>query len=254
MPHEALVAWILSCLLLGLRFAPTFAFAPPFSLLQMPGLFRPLFGIGLAICLVAAYPAQTKLADVSLYGIVVAAMRELMLGSMFVLALNLAFGALYLAGRTIDIQAGYGFALLIDPKSQAQTPMVGMLFALAAGAVFFAMDGHLNLLRLFGASLEAIPLGGWHMPGSIAKVTSFAGMIFLVGLGVGATTMLVLFLIDTVIALMSRTVPQMNVMVLGFQVKTVVLFLTLPICFGGAGALFVRIMTLTFENLPRMLW
>jgi flagellar biosynthetic protein FliR len=254
MPYDALAPWMLSCLLLGLRFAPTFALAPPFSLLQMPSLFRPLFGFGLAVCLVAAYPEQTRLVDMSFYGVVTAAAREMMLGTMFVLAFHLTFGALYLAGRTIDIQAGYGFALLIDPKSQAQTPMVGMLFALAAGSVFFAMDGHLSLLRLFAASLEAVPLGSWHMPGSIAKVTEFTALVFLIGSGVGGAAMLALFLIDIVIALLSRTVPQMNVMVLGFQVKTLILYLILPMSFGIAGALFARLMALTLESLPRMLW
>jgi flagellar biosynthetic protein FliR len=72
-------------------------------------------------------------------------------------------------------------------------------------------------------------------------------------MGVAAASILALFLVDMVIALLSRTVPQMNVLVLGFQVKSLVLFLVLPLSFGMAGALFLRLMTLTLEALPRII-
>jgi flagellar biosynthetic protein FliR len=253
MPGEELTSWMVSCLLLGLRIAPVFAFAPPFSLTRMPRLFLVLLGLGLSACLVAANPQAARLADLSLYSIVTAALREAALGSMFVLAFQIVFGALYLAGRTVDLQAGLGFALLVNPTSQAQMPLVGTLFAYAAGGVFFSLGGHIDLLRLFSASLEAVPIGSWAMPSSIARVTGFTSMVFLVAMGVAAASILSLFLVDMITALLCRTVPQMNVLVLGFQVKTVVLLMVLPVSFGMAGALFMELMTFTLETLPRMI-
>jgi len=250
---SALSDWIVSCLVLGLRIAPVFAFAPPFSLIPMPRLFRLLFGLGLAVSLVSAYPAATSLANASLPTIALAAMRELMMGIVFVLAFELAFAALYVAGRTIDIQAGYGLALLIDPTSRAQTPLVGTLFAYAAGAAFFAADGQIDLLHLFGASLDAIPLGMWAMPDSIARITAFTSMAFLSAFGIAGGTILVLFLVDLTIALLSRTVPQLNVLILGFQVKTIVLPLVLSLTFGISGALLFRTMSMTLQAIPGML-
>ncbi len=250
--QTALTNWVAACMLLALRIAPVFAFAPPFNMVQLPRLFRVLFGLGLSICLVCAFPAATALSDTSLHGLVTAAARELMLGSIFVLAFQLAFGALYFAGRTIDIQAGFGIALLIDPATQTQTPLAGMLFAYAAGAVFFAFNGHIELLRLFAASLDAIPLGGWTMPQSIERLTAFIAIVFTYALGVGGATILTLFLVDVTIAVLSRTVPQMNVLILGFQVKVIVFLLVLPVSFGIAGALIVHIMATTIQNLPRL--
>lgn len=250
---DGLASWLVSCLLLGLRICPVFVFAPPFSLTRMPRLFWVLFGLGLAVCLAGAHPNAAHLSDMSEYGILMAAFREAGLGTMFVLAFQIVFGALYLAGRTIDLQAGFGFALLIDPTSQAQLPLVGTLFAFTAAAVFFSLGGHIDLLRLLGASLDAVPLGAWSMPLSIVRVAGFASIVFFVAMGTGAATVLTLFLVDMMIALLSRTVPQMNVLVLGFQVKTVVLFLILPLSFGASGILFARLMTLTLETLPRMI-
>ena len=253
MTQNVLAGWIVSCLLLGMRIAPVFVFAPPFSLVRMPRLFLLLLGVGLSVCLVSAFPAMTTLPNLSVHAIVVAAVRELLLGGMFALAFNLVYGALYFAGRVIDVQAGYGFALLIDPTSQQQTPLVGTLFAYAAGGVFFAMGGHVELVRLFAASLQAIPLGAWELPHSIARVEMFLSVVMLTSFGIAGGSILVLFLVDIVIALMSRTIPQMNVLILGFQMKTILLLIALPSSFGIAGALFLRINASLLQTLPRML-
>jgi len=253
MAQDELSRWIVSCLLLGLRIAPVFAFAPPFTLTRMPRLFQMLMGLGLSVAVVSGLRQSALVADIRLSAIILAALREMALGTMFVLAFQAVFGALYLAGRTIDVQAGYGFALLVDPKSQAPVPLVGTLFAYAAAAAFFSFGGHIDLLRLMARSLDAIPLGQWTMPVSIAPVAQFLSLVFLTAFGVAGASILTMFLLDMTIALLSRTVPQMNVLVLGFQVKSLVLFLVLPLSFGFSGAVFLHLMALTIQSLPRML-
>lgn len=91
------------------------------------------------------------------------------------------------------------------------------------------------------------------MPDSIDRLASFTAIVFLSALGVAGAVILALFLVDLVIAMMSRTIPQMNVLILGFQVKTLVLLLVLPSAFGIGGALLVRLMATTLDALPRLL-
>lgn len=91
------------------------------------------------------------------------------------------------------------------------------------------------------------------MPSSLTRLLGFMSMVFVMAIGVAAASILSLFLVDMVIALLSRTVPQMNVLVLGFQVKSIVLFLVLPLSFGMAAALFLRLMTFTLEGVPRVI-
>lgn len=249
MTDAALENWLATTIVLGMRIAPVFAFAPPFTLMRMPATFRLLFGFGLSAAFVTTHGG---LADASLSQLVPAAIRELGLGLVFVLAFQIAFGALYVAGRTLDIQAGYGLAGLIDPTSASQLPLVGSLFAYGAGAIFFALDGHLAILRLFAASVDAIPVGTWSMPHAIERLTAFLTFTFVTAFGVAGGTMVVLFLVDMSIAFLSRTVPQMNVLVLGFQVKTIVLFLALPMAFGLGGVAIARLMTMTLEAIPRL--
>lgn len=249
----SLVGWVFSSLLLSMRIAPVFAFAPPFSLTRVPALFRVLFALGVAACMVAGNPAGTAIADLSLGNLVVSAVRELALGSIIVLAFNLTFGALYFVGRTVDIQAGFGLAAVIDPTTRAQTPLVGALFAYTAGAIFFAMDGHAQLLRILAATLDALPLGAGAFPTSLDPLMRFISIVFLTAFGVAGGAILCLFLADMAITMLSRTVPQMNVLILGLQVKTLLLLLVLPATLGLSGALLARLMTILLDSLPGLL-
>ncbi len=246
-----LSTWVAACLLTGLRITPVFAFAPPFTLVRLPALFRLLFGLGLAATLVSAHlvppPNLTSLAVMAAAGA-----RELTLGLTILLAFQAAFAGLYMAGRSLDIQAGFGLALLIDPTSQSQTPFVGTLFAYAAGALFFAMDGHIEVLRFLAATYDAIPLGTFVLPHTIARFAAFMTVMFSGALGIAAGAMLALFLVDLAIAVMSRTLPQMNVLILGFQLKTIVLLATLPLSFSLAGILILRLMATMLRALPSL--
>ena len=253
MGSELPLGWVFSSLLLSLRISPVFALAPPFTFAQVPVLFRVLFGIGIAACIAASDPAAAQVSDLSPGHLVVAGVGELALGSVFVLAFQLMFAALYVAGRMLDIQAGFGLALVIDPSSQAQTPMIGTLLVYGAAAVFFGLNGHADLLRILHASLEAIPIGGWRFPGSIGPVTAFISALFLAGFGVVGGAVLCLFLADVAIAMLSRTVPQMNVLILGLQVKGLLILAVLPVTFGFAGALLTRMARITLEALPRLI-
>jgi flagellar biosynthetic protein FliR len=118
--------------------------------------------------------------------------------------------------------------------------------------VFFAIDGHLDLLRVLSASVEAIPVGMWQMPGSLDRTLAFIGAAFLAAFGFAGAAIAALFAIDLAIAMLARTVPQMNALVLGFQVKIIALLLLLPICFGLGGALLLRLVRLTIGALGEL--
>lgn len=246
---EVLVSQAIAALLLSLRIAPTLTFAQPFTLIRIPALVRVMLGIALASWLVAGHPDQTWRAAPPAGGIVAVASGELLLGLTLALCLQLAFAALLVAGRTIDIQAGYGLAVLVDPSTRAQLPLVGTVFAYAAGAVFFASEGPARLLGIWSASLRHAPLGS--ALGSLGPqvlIGTVSG-VFLLALGLAGLVLVVLFVLDLAVALMSRTLPQMNVLVLGFQVKTLATMIVLPVALALSDSLFATILETAFETM-----
>ncbi len=240
-------------LLISLRIAPMLGFAQPFTLLRVPPMVRVMLGISLAAWLVAGNPQATWRAPFWDAGLPMVAAGELFLGIALALALQLAFAALLTAGRAIDIQAGFGLAVLVDPTTRTQMPLVGTLFAYAGAAVFFALGGPHDLLAVWAASVEKVPLGTAALGGDPGPLMEYMGVVFLMAVGLAGIVLLVLFLLDLIVAFLSRTLPQMNVLLLGFQVKALATLAALPFALSFSGALFARLMRTAIETMPRLI-
>lgn len=250
---EDLTDQLVAVLLVSLRIAPLLAFAHPFTLLRVPVTVRLMLSISLAAWLVAGNPETTWRAPFWRAGLPMVVIGELFLGVTLALALQLAFAALLTAGRAIDIQAGFGLAVLVDPTTKNQLPLVGTVFAYAAAAIFFAMGGPQDILAILDASVANVPLGTASISGDPAVLMTYIAAIFLMAVGLAGMVLLVLFLLDLSIAFLSRTLPQMNVMLLGFQVKAVATLAVLPLAISMSGALFLRLMRSALEIMPLLM-
>jgi flagellar biosynthesis protein FliR len=242
---EPVTSQIGAILLAALRLGPTLAFAPPFTLVRMPAMIRAVFVVALAVAMLPVIAPRSYPMDPAT--LLIAGLRELGVGIALALALQLAFAMIAVAGRALDIQAAFGLAFLIDPKTGAQTPLIGALFTYAAAAVFFTTSAPLDLIRTFALSYEQIPMGTAGTPTEIGSLLAFLAGVSVAALGLVGLAVTVLFVIDLVVALTSRTMPQMNVLVLGFQVKAIVALLILPPTIGLAGAGIMRIIRLALE-------
>lgn len=250
--REPVVLQAVATLLATLRLAPTFAFAQPFTLVRVPAIVRVLLAIALSGWIVSAGPAAAWAGGYETHGLAVAAAGELLLGIGLALTLQFAFAALLTVGRSIDIQIGFGLAALVDPATRNSLPLLGTVLVYAAAAIFFLGDGPVELLALWSASFQAVPLGSGVMPDPEPLLAAVSAA-FLVAMGIGGAVVLALFLIDLAIAFMSRTLPQMNVLVLGFQVKTLAALMLLPAAIGLSGGLFVKLVRIALDAGPQML-
>ena len=250
---DALSTQAIATLLVALRIAPALAFGPPFTLVRIPATIRMMLAVSLAAWLVAGHPQQTWQSDFRTTGLIVVAAGELFIGVALALALQLAFAALLTAGRAVDIQAGYGLAMLIDPATRAQVPLTGTLFAYAAAAIFFATDGPADLLAVWAASVQQVPLGQVVIGDDISVLTAYLSAVFVMAFGAAGLLMLVLFLIDLAIAFMARTMPQMNVLILGFQVKTLATLIVLPMALALSAGLFLRMLRTALETANQLI-
>lgn len=250
---EQLSAQLTAVLLVSLRIAPVFGFAPPFTLLRVPALVRLLMSIGIAVWLVGTWPQFTLDRVTPTSNLISLAVGELVIGGCITLALQLVFAAILWAGQALDIQAGFGLAMVADPTTQAQMPLAGTVFAYAGAAIFFATGAQYDLLALWADGLALMPLGHSSVTPDMSALGVFLSSLFAISLGLVAVVMLVLFLLDMAITFMSRTLPQMNVLLLGFQVKSMAMLLSLPIAIALSAGLFLRMIRLALASAPNLL-
>lgn len=237
---------LVAILFLSLRIAPAFAYGQPFTLIRVPMLVRLLLSIGLAMGLVGTVPAAAASIDLRAGPLIQYAASELMLGMLLALALQLAFAAILTAGRVIDIQSGYGLAILVDPATRTQMPLIGTVLAYLGGVLFFASEGPRQLLAILALSIERVPIGSASLVDP-APIVAYLSALFLLALGLVGVVMLVLFVLDIAVAYMSRTLPQMNVLLFGFQVKAIAAIAVLPVAVALSASIYLKLFRLALD-------
>jgi flagellar biosynthetic protein FliR len=129
------------------------------------------------------------------------------------------FAAFLLGGRIVDFQMGFGVAGLIDPATRTQAPLIGTILNLIAIMVFYTLDGHHYLLRGLAFSVEKIPPGAWLGDFDLAVVIAHFGAMFSFAIAIVAPVIFSILLLDVGLAVMARTMPQMNVFIVSLPLK-----------------------------------
>lgn len=245
--------WIVAVVLLTVRLMPAFTLANPFAMLNAPKAVRAAVVLALAASLAPLASISPELSRFELGPMFVAVAGELVIGAAIAFALQSAFGAFFVTGRILDTQAGLSLAMVIDPSTKRQAPLLGTMFAFVAGSVFFAADGHHELLRLTAHSLELVPLGTLATTPAPELFIAQTGAMFLIGVAAAGASMVVLLLTDVALAVLSRSLPQMNVLMLSLQVKSFVLLLVLAAACGMLAPLILRSMETGFGFIHKVL-
>jgi flagellar biosynthetic protein FliR len=142
----------------------------------------------------------------------------------------MAFAGFALAGRLADIQAGFGVAQVFDPLTRTHLPILSSAIGLFAVVFFFAVNGHHALLRGIAFSVERMPVGaGWSASAAAEPLTRQAAVLFGLGFALAGPIVLSLLLLEFALGVVSRNLPQMNMLVLGIPVKIVAGLLALSV-------------------------
>lgn len=175
--------------------------------------------------------------------LVLALVKELLMGMLIGFVSLLVFIGVRFAGEMVGLDIGFGVANLIDPLSAEQVSIVGELQSLLAVVIFLLVNGHHVLLRGLAASFDLVPLGGVQMPDLLGQsLIALTGKVFVIAVQLAAPVSATLFLTTLALGIVARTVPQMNVFVVGFPLKIIVgitaLMVTLPMFYSALVALF----------------
>jgi len=127
---------------------------------------------------------------------------------------------LLVAAHVIGLQAGYSYAALVDPTTQADSNVLQVLAHLTAGWLFFAFGLDRQVLRLFAHSLDTFPPGTFALRLSSAESLLALGTgMFSTGLRLAMPVLVLLAVVDIALALLGRIHSQMQLLMLAFPVK-----------------------------------
>lgn len=227
-------AWIEAVMLAGVRVTAFLVIAPPFSHAGIPARIKAMLGIGLAIAVAPRVTGGHATLDTGPFLVAIA--MQLVVGLFLGFLVMMAFSAIQSAGNLIDLFGGFQLAQAFDPQSMVNGAQFTRLFHMAALALLFATDGYQLILGGLMRSFDAIPVTVTlaAAPNPELLVTGLS-QLFLSALQIAGPMILVLFLADVGLGLLTRVAPAINAFALGFPLKILitvvfagVVFLAIP--------------------------
>lgn len=230
-------------LLIFVRVLALFSVAPVFGSRNVPGPLKAGLSALLAVILITAQaPAPVAIPD--LLTVFAHVVRELLIGLTLGYVGVVLFGAIQLAGQVLDTQMGFSMVNVLDPQTQSPIPLIGNFYYLLALLTFLMINGHHTMISALVESVRSVPIGVAVDWGFAADMVDLFADAFIIGIRISAPTLAATILTDAALAVLSRTVPQLQVFFLGAPLKiaigTVVILTSLPLYLYLLGDLFSR--------------
>lgn len=158
--------------------------------------------------------------------------KEVAVGLLIGFTARMLFAGVTLAGEVTGFQMGLGVANIFDPSSEQQVSLVGQIQVIFALFLFVVMDGHHLFIRSLVISYRFIKPGEFTLTEPLYQhMVRQGAAIFIIGLQIGAPLIVALIAANFSIGLMARSVPQMNVVVVGFPFTIILGLLLLALGF-----------------------
>lgn len=239
-------------LLLTSRISGLFLSAPILSSRMMPVRVKVLVIIALA-AMMAYFVPITYAQEITSPAYFIAALAvEILTGYTIGFVTYMVFGAIQLAGQIMDMQMGFGIVNVVDPQSGTQIPLMGNLTQTVALLLYLAIDGHHYLFQALIQSYKFIPVLGLNLNGKLVDlIIQISVYMFVIAIKISAPIVIAIITADIAMGFVARTVPQMNVFIVGLPLKILVglgaLLIMMPIYIWVFNTLFAHF----FEYLDR---
>ncbi|KTD65675.1 flagellar biosynthetic protein FliR [Legionella spiritensis] len=179
---------------------------------------RMLLALSMAFLVSPLISTQLSLLHFSGQHIVIV-LFESLLGLLMGFALQLVFQVFIIGGQIIAMQAGLGFATMVDPASKASVPLVSQLYLMMMSLMFFVLNGHLAVFEMLLGSFQKMPVGSVSLSlQDIGSLIMFSGWMFKEAVLVALPAILSLLIVSLSFGIMTRVAPQLNIFSIGFPI------------------------------------
>ena len=212
--------------------------APLLGATQAPALVRALIALALAALIMPGQWSATLPYPGSLPVYLLVLGSELLIGLILGMGISILLAGMQMAGDLLSRVGGISLADVFDPVTSTNVPLFSQLLGLLSTALFLIIGGHRLLLGGLLDTFRAIPPGGslglflgtgggsasgW--PASLLEMfLVLVTQSFHVAVRAVAPVLTAVLLATLVLGLISRTLPQLNVMAVGFGLNAMVTF------------------------------
>ena len=211
-------AWLEATMLAGVRTTAFVMIAPPFSYGAIPARIKAMLAMALALAMSGAVsPGYTSLDTGPFFA---ALTLQVLTGAVLGFLVLVCFSAVQAAGSLIDMFGGFQMAQAFDPQAMINGAQFTRLFQMTALALLFASGGYQVVLAGLARSFDVVPVDGLLSLVSPAEMlVDGVVQMFLASVQIAGPLVLVLFLADAGLGLITRVAPALNAFAMGFPIK-----------------------------------
>lgn len=227
--------------LIFVRVASILILAPVFSYKSIPAMVKILLSVVMAFVL---YPLVKDYVHVNITNAVelaVIIIREILLGASLAFCIQFVWAGIEIAASLVSFMMGFSIANVLSPQTNTQISIITEFESLFAILVFLAIDGHYFVIRSLVESFQLIPVGSFVVnKGLVEFIVQLILVMFSVSVQILAPVIFALIITNIVFGVISRTMPQMNVLIASFPITITVALFLLGMTFNFAANVMIK--------------
>lgn len=232
----------------SIRIAAMLVTSPFFSIKQIPSFVKVALSIILGLLVSSSLYTKGINIPKSTFELFLVCGRELIIGAAIGYIANLIFTAIRISSQLMDFNIGFSMSQYYDPSTSGNSTPLERFFNWFALVVFLSFNFHHIVISAILKSFEAAPIGVLSLgDGSFLSVINTFSSSFYIAMQLAAPIVIVLFITDFTLGLIARTVPQLNIFILGMPVKILVGLLAISAILPGLTHMYIK----TFENMAK---
>ncbi|QCX32338.1 flagellar biosynthesis protein FlhB [Caloramator sp. E03] len=233
-------------LLSTVRIVSMLVSSPIFSVRQIPALLK--VGLSLSIGLIISPTINSTEFYIphTLTELVISVAIEIFIGVLIGYVATLIFNAVRVSAQLMDFTIGFSMSQYYDPSTAGNSTPLERFFNWFAIIIFLTFNFHHIIISAIIKSFEVVPIGK-----SVINLNYFPVLIsifsksFYIAMQLAAPIVIVIFITDFTLGLLSRTVPQLNIFMLSLPAKILVGITVISAILPGLLHIYVKV----FENM-----
>jgi flagellar biosynthetic protein FliR len=206
-----------SFMLILMRVSTILFMMPMLNARNLPNLLKVGLALTVSLVLLPVVQVNAHLLPADPYSFGFFMIAELMMGLILGLSLQVIFAGIQMGGEIAGFQMGLSMAHLIDPQSGVDTPVLSQFQYILGLLIFLSIDGHHWFFRALLQSFQLLAPGEIHFgSGLYQHLLHLTGNIFVLAIKLAAPVMVVLILTQVALGILSKAVPQVNILITSF--------------------------------------
>lgn len=196
--------------------------APFFSLKNVP--FRVKTGFSIYLTLILMFTISSEPIEyVGVIGFGILVVEEAILGVAVGFFANIAYYIINFAGMFIDMEIGFSMVSQLDPTSSIQSTITSNLYSYLVILIMMVTNLHHFFIKAIIDTFQVIPVGQANInPMMYQLMVRFMTDYFIIGFRIVLPIFGAILLVNTVLGILAKIAPQMNMFVIGMQLKVIV--------------------------------